>query len=599
MKNIIRKYTYWLHTRWPAGGVEKGPEVNSDGTCNLDGVYIVGDLTGIPLLKFSADTGARAVAAISKDASLQRAPGGDEVLDLAIIGAGVSGMSAAIEASKAGLRYKVFESAEAFSTIRNFPRKKPIYTYPTEMVPAGEMRFAAEVKEDLIPELEQQQAAHDIQTTAATIERISRSENILQLHTKEGTIQSKRVIIAIGRTGNFRKLDVPGEKLDKVSNRLIDSSKFAGQKVLVVGGGDSAMEAAISLAEDGAAVDLSYRKKDFSRPKPTNIERLKGLEESGKVNLHMVTDVRKIDEHEVTLSGEDQADLTLKNDHVFTLIGREAPLDFFRKSGIRITGERTMRWWASLIGFGLLMAFLYHLKAYVEVFGIQHTNLWPLFQKNNFFPFNIPILGGENGLLRTTLTTASSDPGFLFALLYTGLIVVFGVRRVRRRKTPYVKLQTMTLAAFQIVPLFLLPYVIFPWLGANGSFTSGGFGEWFGMTFLSNGPGTEPTAYWRAFGFILAWPLFIYNIFTEAPLWGWLIVGFVQTFVIIPLIVWRWGKGAYCGWICSCGAMAETLGDAHRHKMPHGPKYNKANMIGQGILCIALHLIGASRHQLA
>jgi len=154
-----------------------------------------------------------------------------------------------------------------------------------------------------------------------------------------------------------------------------------------------------------------------------------------------------------------------------------------------------------------------------------------------------------------------------------------------------VKLQTTTLAAFQVLPLFLLPYIIFPWMGANGAFTHGGFGEWFGMTFLSDGPGTEPVQYWRAFGFILAWPLFIYNIFTEAPLWGWLVLGCIQTFVIIPLIVWRWGKGAYCGWICSCGAMAETLGDQHRQKMPHGPKYNKLNMIGQGILALAFIIL--------
>ena len=135
-----------------------------------------------------------------------------------------------------------------------------------------------------------------------------------------------------------------------------------------------------------------------------------------------------------------------------------------------------------------------------------------------------------------------------------------------------------------VFPLFILPYLLFPYLYQHGVFTNGGFGEWFGMTFLSDGQGGEPNQFWRSFGFILAWPLFIYNIFTEAPIWGWIIFGFVQTFVVIPLIVWRWGKGAYCGWICSCGAMAETLGDQHRHKMPHGPKWNRLNMIGQWVL---------------
>ncbi|WP_411827747.1 NAD(P)-binding domain-containing protein [Luteolibacter sp. AS25] len=591
MFSLIKNYTHWLHGKWPAGGVEQAPATNDDGTCNIPGIYIVGDLTGVPLLKFSADTGARAVSSILEDSGFKKSETSEETLDLAIIGAGVSGISAAIEAKKAGLNFKIFESAEAFSTIRNFPRKKPIYTYPTDMKPAGDMRFESDVKEDLITELEAQQKEHGIETTKAAIEKISRSGGILKLHTKNEPITAKRVIVAIGRTGNFRKLNVPGEGLEKVSNRLIDASKYDGKRVMVVGGGDSAMEAAISLAEEGATVDLSYRKKEFSRPKPANIEKLKELESKKTLTLHMGTNVQDIEEDEVTLCGEDGCDKVIKNDYVFTLIGREAPLDFFRKSGVHVTGDKGPRWWITMLGFGLIMAFLYHLKAYAEVFGIAGTNFWQVFASRKWFPFNIPVIGGENGLLAIISKGASSDPGFLFAFMYTAVIVIFGIRRIRRRKTPYVKLQTATLASFQVFPLFILPFIILPWMGANGAFTNGGIGEWFGMTFLSNGPGTEPTAYWRAFGFVLAWPLFIYNIFTDAPLWGWLILGFIQTFVIIPLIVWRWGKGAYCGWICSCGAMAETLGDQHRQKMPHGPRWNKLNMVGQGILAITFILL--------
>ena len=570
MISILKDYTHWLHGKWPAGAVEPAPDVNADGTCNIPGIRVVGDLTGIPLLKFSADSGAKAVHAILAEADFKKA---GDTLDLAIIGAGVSGMSAAIEASKAGLNYRIYESAEAFSTIRNFPRKKPIFTYPTGMVPAGEMHFEAEVKEDLITELEAQQKEHGIETTEAAIEKISRSGGLLHLHQKGGDpIKAKRVIIAIGRTGNFRKLNVPGEGLGKVSNRLIDASKHAGQRVLVVGGGDSAMEAAISLAEEGADVDLSYRKKDFSRPKPGNLAKLRNLESAGKVTLHMATNVQDIGEKEVTLCGEDNRDIVIGNDQVFTLIGREAPLGFFRKSGIRITGDRGKKWWLGLIGFGLLMVFLYHLKGYVEVAGIEGTNLWQVFQGKGWFPFNLPVIGGENGIVGTTLKTASSDPGFLFAFLYTAVIIIFGVRRIRRRKTPYVKLQTSTLATIQVIPLFLLPYILFPWMGANGAFTNGGFGEWFGMTFLSNGPapsrpntGAPSASSSRGrFSSTTSSPKLRSGVGS--------ILGFIQTFVIIPLIIWRWGKGAYCGWICSCGAMAETLGDQHRHKMPHGPK---------------------------
>ncbi len=136
MPGLITRYTKWLHTQWPAGTVEKLPVSGEAGVTNLPGVRIVGDLTGIPLLKFSSDTGASAVRAILREPDFQNADRGSrnaECLDLAIVGAGVAGISAAIEARKAGLRFVVIEATEIFSTVVNFPKAKPIYTYPTEM----------------------------------------------------------------------------------------------------------------------------------------------------------------------------------------------------------------------------------------------------------------------------------------------------------------------------------------------------------------------------------------------------------------------------------------------------------------------------------
>jgi thioredoxin reductase/Fe-S-cluster-containing hydrogenase component 2 len=593
MPNFIQRYYTWLHGKWPAGAVEAGPEVQEGGTTELKGVRVVGDLTGVPLLKFSADTGAKAVKAILEEADFKAGAGADaELFDLAIIGAGVAGLSAAIEAKKAGLNFILYEADEPFSTIHNFPRKKPIYTYPSEMQQAGELVFKSDVKEGLLEELKAQQTAHGIETTQAKVDHLKRERGAITLNFVQGEpVRAQRVIVAIGRTGNFRKLNVPGEGMDKVSNRLIDAEQHGGQKVLVVGGGDSALEAAISLADAGAEVTLSYRKKEFSRPKPENIEKLETLAREGRIDLRMGSQIQEIGEGPVQLVDEAGEDCELANDYVYTLIGRAPPLDFFRKSDIHVSGDWTTKSWIGLIGFLGLMVFLYHLKAYKPLLGIEGTNLWQLFANRQWFPFNLPVFGGEGSLLYTFLNAARTDPGFTFALLYSTVIVVFGVRRIRRRKTPYVTLQTSTLMAIQVIPLFILPYLLFPYLYHHGAFTNGGFGQWFGMTFLSDGQGGDPNQFWRAFGFILAWPLFIYNIFTEAPIWGWIVLGFIQTFVIIPLIVWRWGKGAYCGWICSCGAMAETLGDQHRHKMPHGPKWNRLNMIGQGILAIAFILL--------
>jgi hypothetical protein len=146
--SLVARYTRWLHTQWPAGTVEPLPEVREDGATAVSGLYVAGDLTGIPLLKFSADTGARVVA---DDRIRPRVPGPaprtrNETFDLAIVGGGVAGMAAALEAKKLGLAFVVIESSRPFATIANFPVAKPIYTYPADMTPAGDLKVTAAVK---------------------------------------------------------------------------------------------------------------------------------------------------------------------------------------------------------------------------------------------------------------------------------------------------------------------------------------------------------------------------------------------------------------------------------------------------------------------
>jgi polyferredoxin len=147
-----------------------------------------------------------------------------------------------------------------------------------------------------------------------------------------------------------------------------------------------------------------------------------------------------------------------------------------------------------------------------------------------------------------------------------------------------------------------LPEIILPLLGYNGTFDLGMgksiadalFPSYISAQELASHTWPEwghPRAYWHAYSFIFAWPLGVYTVFTDQPQTAWLIIAAIQTLVIIPLMVMKWGKGAYCGWICSCGGMAETMGDTQRHKMPHGATWNKFNMIGQVILLIAVILL--------
>ena len=621
MRHWLGRYARWLHTRWPAATVEALPVIGADGATAVPGLYVTGDLTGIPLLKFALDSGARTAAAIAA-AIGPRDPGKRAAApDLIVIGAGVSGMAAAREALRRGLTVTVLEGAEPFFTIANFPRRKPIFTYPGNMTPAGALQVRADVKEALLEELRTQTA--DIPVTPGRAVRVARARRGLRVEMETGeAIEAPFVIVAIGRAGDFRRLDVPGEDLPHVTHRLHDPAAFAGHRVVVVGGGDSALETAVALALAGADVTLLHRGRDFPRAKPDNVARLEHLRAAGGVNVgadglaieHPASErvttaataalipegrargidvrtgarVRAISADAVTIESDASEDHLAASD-VFVMIGREPPVAFLERSGVPIAGRMTPRRWTAFTLFLVFAALLYDWKA--------GGRLDALFRARGWFPYDLPRTlaraGGDLAraardphTLVGTLAISAAAPAFWYTLAYSTLVTVFGIRRIRRRRTPYVTVQTLTLMAVQLVPLFLLPEVVLPLLGHNGLLPHGLADALFPA--VSYGHGRE---YWRAYGLILAWPLDVYNVFTARPLPAWLVIAFVQTFVLIPLAVWRFGKGAYCGWICSCGGLAETLGDTHRAKMPHGPGWNRLNLAGQGVLALAVLML--------
>ncbi|MEW6753530.1 MAG: NAD(P)-binding domain-containing protein [Candidatus Latescibacterota bacterium] len=615
----LGRYAHWLHTRWPAGGVEPLPEVGPHGTTTVPGLYVVGDLKGVPLLKFAADSGARAVDHIIADPAFRRSRTADRqgaVLDLAIVGGGVAGMSAALQARQGGLSLVVLEAAEPFATVAGFPRGKPILTYPTDMVPAGLLRLTATVKESLLQELREQSLGQGIQPRRARVQGVRRRDGALEVVLEEGeNLRVRRVIVAIGRAGDHRRLGVPGEELDKVCYRLHDPQDYHDREVLVVGGGDSALETALALAQCGGRVTLSYRGEAFSRPKPENVDRVRRLEADpglavdveqpsspqesasvgayledarrpGRLRVMLQSTVVCIEPDRVVVRSAAGAEEELANEAVFVMAGREPPLDFLRRSGLPVRGQWRVSTWGWLAVALFCVTFVLHWKSKAGI-PVQH---W--FQARGWFPFNLGP-GADPSTLAGTLWLSLGQPAFYYSALYSLAVVIFGYRRVRRRQTPYVTVQTVALALVQCLPLFLLPQVLLPWAGHCGWFDPGApLQPLADALFPASGWAEHGREYWRAVGLVLAWPLFAWNVFAHEPLTAWLAISLVQTFVLIPLLIRRWGKGAYCGWICSCGALAETLGDTQRHKMVHGPRWNRLNMVGQGVLLVALVLLG-------
>jgi thioredoxin reductase/ferredoxin len=560
-----------------------------DGATSVPGVYVAGDLTGVPLLKLAIDSGARAVRALAAGLPRDRDAA---VPDLVVIGAGPAGVNAVLEARRLGLSCVLLDAAEAFSTIAAFPVAKPIYTYPLAFQPGGALRVNAKVKEPLLAELREQARAAGIEARPARVERVAREHGALVVRLEGGgMLRTYRVLVAIGRSGDFRRLGVPGESRGQVSNRLHDPTAFAGRNVLVVGGGDSAAEAAVALAEAEAAVTLLHRGEALVRPRPETVARVHALagNGAGRVTLALRTQVAAIGERSVALRDAEGQERRIDCDAVFVLIGREAPLAFLRRSGIALRGQRGAWQWAAMAAFMTFCAWLYNWES-----GGWFSDLW---YRRHWFPTDmserLAALGGSAAIavrdprtLLGTLAVSAAAPSFWYTLAFSLVVVVFGVRRIRRRATPYVTAQTLTLMAVQVVPLFLLPEILLPWAGAHDLIPRGLADALFPA--VTYGHGRE---YWRAYGFILAWPLNVYNVFTHRPLWAWIGIGFVQTFVLLPLGVRAFGKGFYCGWICSCGALAETLGDDHRGKMPHGPAWNRANLAGQVVLALAFALL--------
>ncbi len=308
------------------------PQVGADFQTNIPGIYIAGELGGMGLIRNAIEQGRQAIEAIGRNG--RKRPAGQ--LDVLIIGAGPAGISAAMAAKESNLRYRVLEQDTVGGTIAHYPRGKVVMTAPAKLPIVGEFRFAETSKENLMDFWSGvvEQAGLDIHT-GARVEGIDIVNDGFQVRADKA-YQASNVLLAIGRRGTPRKLGVPGEEHSKVVYRLLDPEQYRGRKVLVVGGGDSALEAAASLSEEaGTEVTLSYRGTAFSRVKAKNRERIDRAREAGRLRVEMGSQVKRISEDTVHLElagGETH----LANDAVIVCAGGILPSAFLESVGIAV-----------------------------------------------------------------------------------------------------------------------------------------------------------------------------------------------------------------------------------------------------------------------
>lgn len=310
------------------------PHVSPEYETNVPGVYIAGELGGMGLIRKTAEQGRQAMAAIARRIGQHAAP-----LDVVIVGAGPAGISAGLSALHHRLRYAVVEQEDSLGgAVYHYPRHKVAMTAPVKLDVIGTVKLGTEVqKEKLLAFWQQvmQKTGLQVRFNESFEGLEPQADGTLMVATSRGRLHTRCVLLALGRRGTPRKLDVPGEESAKVVYRLIDAEQYAGQAVLVVGGGDSALEAAIALAEQpGTRVQLSYRGEAFSRVKEKNRLRLDELQREGRLKVLMRSTVLHIDEGRVQLATAD-GELALPNDKVVVCAGGVLPTPLLQRIGIR------------------------------------------------------------------------------------------------------------------------------------------------------------------------------------------------------------------------------------------------------------------------
>ena len=309
------------------------PFVDKTFETNVPGIFIAGELGGMGLIRNAIEQGRQAMESIVKRNGANK--GKD--LDVVVIGAGPAGFSASLCALQHKLRCVTIEQDSLGGTVSHYPRGKIVMTAPVDLALIGKVRFRETTKEQLMEFWTGVAQKTNVKINyGERMEAITSTTGGFIVKTTKASYTTKSVLLAIGRRGTPRKLDVPGEELSKVVYRLIDPEQYRGQHVLVVGGGDSALEAAASIAEEpGTQVILSYRSAAFTRAKPKNRTRVDQAAANGTLNLLMSSNVKQIEKDKVVLE-QDGKLMTFPNDAVIISAGGVLPTPLLKEIGITV-----------------------------------------------------------------------------------------------------------------------------------------------------------------------------------------------------------------------------------------------------------------------
>jgi thioredoxin reductase (NADPH) len=313
------------------------PRLTSAYETSVKNIFIVGELGGLALIKNAINQGRDCVDSIANRVSAlgsrRSVPG---VLDVLIVGAGPAGISASLRAIEKKLNYLTLDEGEMGGTVAKYPRQKLVMTSPVEFPTYGKFKKTELSKEELLAFWNKVLQRVDFKfTKGEKVEDITKGDDgIFTVATPKSQYRAHHVILAIGKGGSPRKLGVPGEDLPKVMYRLIEADHYVNKKILVVGGGDSAVEAAMGLGHQvGNQVTLSYRKEALSRIKERNAQRIQESMRKGKVKVVFNSIPTEFKEKSVILEVGGKLE-EIPNDYVWIFAGGEPPTAFLKKIGV-------------------------------------------------------------------------------------------------------------------------------------------------------------------------------------------------------------------------------------------------------------------------
>ncbi|MEE8458313.1 MAG: NAD(P)-binding domain-containing protein, partial [Phycisphaerales bacterium] len=479
-------------------GDHRRPALRRGNESNVRGLYIIGDLAGAPVIKLAMAQGVEVVDFISRLPDMQTPAEGD-TLDVLIVGAGAAGLNAALAAQDKGYRHVVLEKGKIANTIENFPEGKWVYAEPDDTPAKGKLWLDGATKEDLVARWTRIISDHglDVRTEEPLTQLYRRGDGTFDVTTPKNQYHAKKIILATGQRGNPRTLGAPGEDLEQVYHRLYSPTKYHDEDVFVVGGGNSAVEAALTLAKRNRVV-LSYRGAEFSRLFKDNRRQIDQAIAAGRIEVIFNSHVAEFRPGAAVVTvdyGGHQEEREVPMDHGFVLIGADLPVKFLKSIGVRLENEWTASPFPALVLTTVLMTAVWFAGVLCGAAGpfglgtgagwvgagIALASLGGLIGMGvrgdrwswlgvSFFVwysiYGIKVGSGSEfwpyrGWGYDTMSFFGRPWAFWYTILYTTLMTVFGVRALKRwgldRRDRFQIWRFASLISFQWVFFFIIP----------------------------------------------------------------------------------------------------------------------------------------------